>query len=260
MKIISLLTDFGLQDPYVGILKGVIWGIAPQVQFIDLSHEIPPQDVAAARFALMTAYPYLPPGSIHLAVVDPGVGTRRRAVAIQTQTGYLVGPDNGLFSGILEQSPPLAAVELTRSQYWRTPSPSRTFHGRDIFAPVAAHLANGIPLAELGDPLDVAELVRWSWPPPQLENNGCRGVIQAIDHFGNGITNLPGQWVEGRHWRAWIKGVAIRSAATFAEGSEGELLALVGSAGWVEIVQNQGNASRSVDFKVGEEVRLEWLS
>jgi len=258
MQIISLLTDFGLQDPYVGILKGVIWGIAPQVQFIDLSHAIPPQDVAAARFALMTAYPHLPSGTIHLAVVDPGVGSSRRAVAIQTQRGYLVGPDNGLFSGVLEQSPPLAAVELNRPHYWRTPSPSRTFHGRDIFAPVAAHLANGIPLAELGDPLDVTELVRWDWPPPQLESNGCRGIIQAIDHFGNGITNLPGQWVEGRRWRAWIKGLPIRSATTFAEGREGELLALVGSSGWVEIVQNRGNASRSLAFKVGEEVRLQW--
>ncbi|MFS8865099.1 S-adenosyl-l-methionine hydroxide adenosyltransferase family protein [Synechococcus sp. H55.9] len=258
MPFISLLTDFGLQDPYVGILKGVIWGIAPQAQLIDLSHGIPPQDVAAARFALMTAYPHLPSGTIHLAVVDPGVGSHRRAVAIQTQEGYLVGPDNGLFSGVLEQSPPLAAVELNRPRYWRTLSPSRTFHGRDIFAPVAAHLANGIPLLELGDPFDVAELTPWNWPQPQEEPNGWRGLIQAIDHFGNGITNLPGHWVEGRSWSAWIKGIPVRSAATFAEGRQGELLALVGSSGWVEIVQNGGNASRSLDFKVGDEVRLQW--
>lgn len=257
---ISLLTDFGLQDPYVGIMKGVILGIAPQARLIDLSHEIPPQDVAAARFALMTAYPYLPSGTIHLAVVDPGVGSSRRAVAIQTETGFLVGPDNGLFSGVLAQTPALAAVELNRPRYWRTPSPSRTFHGRDIFAPTAAHLANGIPLAELGDPLDVAELVRWDWPQPQEEPDGGRGVIQSIDRFGNGITTLPGNWVEGRNWRAWIKGITIRSAATFAEGSEGELLALVGSSGWVEIAQNRGNASRTLDFKVGDEVRVQWDS
>lgn len=259
MPFISLLTDFGLQDPYVGIMKGVIHTLSPQAQLIDLSHGIPPQDVAAARFALMTAYPYLPSGTIHLAVVDPGVGSSRRAVAIQTETGFLVGPDNGLFSGVLAQTPALAAVELNRPCYWRTPSPSRTFHGRDIFAPVAAHLANGIPLAELGDPLDVAELTRWEWPPPQMETNGCRGLVQAIDHFGNGISNLPGQWVEGRSWSAWIKGIPVRSVATFAEGEVGEVLALVGSSGWVEIVQNRGNASRALDFKVGDEVRVQWI-
>lgn len=259
MPFISLLTDFGLQDPYVGIMKGVIHTLSPQAQLIDLSHEIPPQDVAAACFALMTAYPYLPSGTIHLAVVDPGVGSSRRAVAIQTETGFLVGPDNGLFSGVLAQTPALAAVELNRPRYWRTPSPSRTFHGRDIFAPVAAHLANGIPLAELGDPLDVAELVRWDWPQPQEEPDGWRGVIQAIDHFGNGITNLPGQWVEGRSWSAWIKGIPVRSVTTFAEGEVGEVLALVGSSGWVEIVQNRGNASRALDFKVGDEVRVQWI-
>ncbi len=164
MPFISLLTDFGLQDPYVGIMKGVIHTLSPQAQLIDLSHGIPPQDVAAARFALMTAYPYLPSGTIHLAVVDPGVGSSRRAVAIQTETGFLVGPDNGLFSGVLAQTPALAAVELNRPRYWRTPSPSRTFHGRDIFAPTAAHLgqrdpfggAGGSPRRSRTNPLGVA--------------------------------------------------------------------------------------------------------
>ncbi len=259
MPFISLLTDFGLQDPYVGIMKGVIHTLSPQAQLIDLSHGIPPQDVAVARFALMTAYPYLPLGTIHLAVVDPGVGSNRRAVAIQTQEGYLVGPDNGLFSGVLAQSQALAAVQLTNPSYWRSPQPSHTFHGRDIFAPVAAHLANGIPLAELGDPLDVAELVRLDWPQPQEEADGWRGVIQAIDHFGNGISNLPGQWVEGRSWSASVKGIPIRSVATFAEGEVGEVLALVGSSGWLEIAQNQGNASRTLGLNVGDEIKVEWV-
>ncbi len=259
MPFISLLTDFGLQDPYVGIMKGVIHTLSPQAQLIDLSHGIPPQDVAAARFALMTAYPYLPLGTIHLAVVDPGVGSSRRAVAIQTPEGYWVGPDNGLFSGVLAQSPALAAVHLTNPSYWRTPSPSRTFHGRDIFAPVAAHLANGIPLAALGDPINPAELVRLDWPQPQEESDGWRGVIQAIDHFGNGISTLPGQILEGHSWRVSIKGTRIPAAPTFASSSVGELLALVGSSGWLEIAQNQGNASRTLDLKVGDEIRVEWV-
>jgi S-adenosylmethionine hydrolase len=259
MPFISLLTDFGLQDPYVGIMKGVIHTLSPQAQLIDLSHGIPPQDVAAARFALMTAYPYLPPGTVHLAVVDPEVGSSRRAVAIQTETGFLVGPDNGLFSGVLAQTPALAAVELNRPRYWRTPSPSRTFHGRDIFAPVAAHLANGIPLAALGDPIHGAELVRLDWPQPEKRADGWRGVIQAIDHFGNGISTLPGQILEGHSWRVAIKGTRIPAAPTFASSSVGELLALVGSSGWLEIAQNQGNASQTLGLNVGDEIRVEWI-
>lgn len=259
MSFISLLTDFGLRDPYVGIMKGVIYTLSPQAQLIDLTHGIPPQDVAAARFALMTAYPYLPQGTIHLAVVDPGVGSSRRAVAIQTQEGYLVGPDNGLFSGVLVQSPALAAVELNNCRYWRTPEPSSTFHGRDIFAPVAAHLANGIPLLELGDPIDPAQLTRLDWPEPEPTPSGCQAVIQAIDHFGNCISTLPEQLLKGRNWRVWVKGTRIPAASTFSSHAVGELLALVGSSGWLEIAQNQGNASQTLGLKVGDEIRVEWV-
>ncbi|MEN9261160.1 MAG: SAM-dependent chlorinase/fluorinase [Thermostichus sp. HHBFW_bins_43] len=259
MAWISLLTDFGLRDPYVGIMKGVIFSIAPQARLMDLTHGIPPQDVAAARFALMTAHPYLPPGTIQLAVVDPGVGGARRGIALQLPTGYLVGPDNGLFSGILSQSAVLAAVELNNPTYWRSRNPSRTFHGRDIFAPAAAHLANGIPLRELGDPLNPAELIKLDWPEPEQLTNGWRGVIQAIDHFGNGISTLPGQVLEGRSWRVILKGSRIPSGHTFAEAAAGELIALVGSSGWVEIAMNRGNASRALGLKVGDEIRVEWV-
>ncbi|MEN9202367.1 MAG: SAM-dependent chlorinase/fluorinase [Thermostichus sp. DG_1_6_bins_120] len=259
MPLISLLTDFGLRDPYVGILKGVIYTIAPQVQLMDLTHGIPPQDVAAARFALMTAYPYLPAGTIHLAVVDPGVGSNRRAIALQTAQGYLVGPDNGLFSGVLTFSPPLAAIQLNNPCYWRTPAPSFTFHGRDIFAPIAAHLANGIPLSELGDPIDPAELVRLDWPEPQPTPKGYHAVIQAVDHFGNCISNLPGHLLQGRSWSVWVKGTRIPAALTFADSAVGELIAVVGSSGWLEIAQNLGNASRTLGLNVADEIRVEWL-
>ncbi|MFQ3614292.1 MAG: SAM-dependent chlorinase/fluorinase [Cyanobacteriota bacterium] len=256
---ISLLTDFGLQDPYVGIMKGVIHTLAPQAELIDLTHGIPPQDVAAARFALMTAYPYLPQGTIHLAVVDPGVGSSRRAVALQIVQGYLIGPDNGLFSGILAQSPALAAVELNNSRYWRTPTPSSTFHGRDIFAPAAAHLANGIPLSELGDPLNPAELTRLDWPQPQPTPSGYQAVIQAIDHFGNCITTLPEPLLRGRNWRVWVRETWIPLVSTFASSSVGELIAVVGSSGWLEIAQNQGNASQLLHLRVGDEIRVDWV-
>lgn len=259
MAWISLLTDFGLRDPYVGIMKGVIYAIAPQVRLIDLTHGIPPQDIAAARFALMTAYPYLPQGTIQLAVVDPGVGSARRGIALQTAQGYLVGPDNGLFGGILAQSPALRAIELNNPRYWRTPEPSRTFHGRDIFAPAAAHLANGIPLSELGDPINLAELTRLDWPEPEQLTDGWRGVIQAIDHFGNCISTLPERLLKGRSWSVWAKGTRIPAAPTFASGSVGELMAVVGSSGWLEIAQNQGNASQTLGLNVADEIRVEWI-
>ncbi|MEN9230923.1 MAG: SAM-dependent chlorinase/fluorinase [Thermostichus sp. DG02_5_bins_236] len=259
MPLISLVTDFGLRDPYVAIMKGVIYTLAPQAQLMDLTHGIPPQDVAAARFALMTAYPYMPLGTIHLAVVDPGVGSSRRAIALQTAQGYWVGPDNGLFSGALARSPALAAIELNNPRYWRTPEPSPTFHGRDIFAPVAAHLANGIPLAELGDPIDPAELVRLDWPEPQPTPNGYQAVIQAIDHFGNCISTLPGQLLQGRSWCVWVKGTRIPAALTFADSTVGDLIAVVGSSGWLEIAQNQGNASQTLGLRVADEIQVEWL-
>jgi S-adenosylmethionine hydrolase len=133
---IALITDFGLQDSYVGVMKGVIATLSPTTQLIDLTHSLPPQDLYAARFTLLSAYPYLPPGTVYLVVVDPGVGTNRRAVAVQTTQGILVGPDNGVLSGVLESDPAVNAVELTNPDYWRQSSsqPSPTFHGRDIFA------------------------------------------------------------------------------------------------------------------------------
>ena len=138
-KAIAVLTDFGLEDGYVGIMKGVMTTINPNIPIIDLTHQIPPQQIWAARFCLMNAYPYFPKDTVFLAVVDPGVGSQRRSVAIKCSQGYLVGPDNGLFSGILAQDLAVKAVSLTNTDYWRVPNVSLTFHGRDIFAPVAAY-------------------------------------------------------------------------------------------------------------------------
>jgi hypothetical protein len=191
-RILTLTSDFGLSDVYVGVMKGAIAQINPHLTVIDLTHDISPQNIAAAEFCLLDAYRYFPDGTVHVAVVDPGVGSNRRAIAIEFRHGFLVGPDNGIFSGVLSQSRAIAAVELTQTQYWRTPKPSNTFHGRDIFAPVGAHLASGVPLAELGRTIDLATLVQLDLPQLTHTSTGILGGIQYIDRFGNLVTNIPG--------------------------------------------------------------------
>ncbi len=163
-----------------GCYEGAIAAINPDITVIDLTHQIPPQNIALARFALMSAFPYFPKGTVHVAVVDPGVGGHRRAIALAVgedstnPTGFLVGPDNGLWSGVFSQYPIIAAVEVTNPQYWRTSGPSRTFHGRDIFAPVGAHLASGVPLAQLGKAIAPETLVTLEIPLVQTETLGTR--------------------------------------------------------------------------------------
>ncbi|MGF1480593.1 MAG: S-adenosyl-l-methionine hydroxide adenosyltransferase family protein [Cyanophyceae cyanobacterium] len=237
-RVIALLSDFGLQDSYVGVMKGIIATITSQT-VIDLTHQIPPQNVAAGRFCLMNAFAYFPANTVYIAVVDPGVGSPRRGVAVKFAQGYLVGPDNGLFSGVLSLSPASAAVELIHSQYWRSPFPSATFHGRDIFAPVGAHLANGVSLEALGPVINPNSLVQLSLPSsidPQL--TGC---VQYIDIFGNLITTIPATAVQGS-WAMAIKGTVIPSGQTYSDVATGEAIALAGSHGWVEVAVNGGSA------------------
>jgi S-adenosylmethionine hydrolase len=255
-QLVTLLSDFGLQDVYVGVMKGAIAQINSTLTIIDLTHQISPQNIAAGRFHLMNAYSYFPKGTVHIAVVDPGVGSERRAIAIQLQDGFLVGPDNGLFSGILEQHSPIAAVELTNSDYWRTSKPSATFHGRDIFAPVGAHLASGVPLVRLGTPIALDSL-------QQLPLAGCirmegaiAGAIQHIDHFGNLITNIPGDEVNGKGWSVAIGEMTILGKHTYADVPMGSLLALIGSQGWVEIAVRGGSAQSQLRLKLGSPVQV----
>lgn len=240
---ITLLTDFGLSDNYVGVMKGAIATLAPTAQVIDLTHHIPPQDIRAARFQWMTAYPYFPSGTIHVAVVDPGVGSQRRAVVLELAEGILVAPDNGIASGILQQHSCRRAIALTRSSYWRTAQPSATFHGRDIFAPVAAHLANGVPLPELGEDISPASLVNEPIPWTQTGDR-LSGCIQSIDHFGNLITSIPASAVVGVRWSLYLGDRAIPVGITYSDVPPGTPLALVGSHGWLEIAVNQGNAAQ----------------
>ncbi|NER81622.1 MAG: SAM-dependent chlorinase/fluorinase, partial [Leptolyngbya sp. SIO1D8] len=232
--VITLLTDFGYQDSYVGVMKGVIAGICPTTTVVDLTHAIPPQNLAAARFALLSAYLYFPLGTIHTVVVDPGVGTTRRAIALQIPNGYLVGPDNGVLSGVWAQVGLTAVVELTNPQYWRTTDPSSTFHGRDVFAPVAAHLAAGVPLAALGTAIAPESLIKLTIPAPKITETNAIGHVQHIDHFGNIITTLPAQDIHRQPWKLTLDTTEIPLGHTYGTVKPGEALALVGSHGWLE--------------------------
>jgi len=254
-KILTLLTDFGLSDVYVGVMKGVIAQVNPTLNVVDLTHDIPPQNIAAARFCLMSAYPYFPPGTVHIAVVDPGVGSNRRAIAIQLGDSFLVGPDNGIFSGIIISSD-VTAVELTNPSYWRTREPSTTFHGRDIFAPVGAHLASGVPLEQLGTAINPETLVQLPIPEYSVTEAGVVGCIQYSDRFGNLITNIPGTLVQEKSWFVEVDEYTILSTTTYHDSPPGNLVALVGSHGWVEIAVNCGNAQQQLQLNWGDVVEV----
>jgi hypothetical protein len=262
-RLLTLLSDFGDRDVYVGIMKGVIAQINPRLTVVDLTHQIPPQDIAAARFCLMNAYPYFPVGTVHVAVVDPGVGSKRRAIAVEFAQGFLVGPDNGIFSGVLSQSPAMSttgyaygAVELTNLNYWRIPQPSNTFHGRDIFAPVGASLASGVPLKELGQEIDPASLVKLDIGECQQTTTGVVGCIQYIDHFGNLVSNIPGSYVQGKTWCVQTAGLSIPGCETYSDVNVGEVVALIGSHSWVEIAINSGNAHSKLQLNWQETLQV----
>ena len=254
MTIITLATDFGTADGYVGAMKGVILGIAPAVQLVDLSHEIAGQDVRGASWVLSCAAPFFPCGSVHLAVVDPGVGGRRRPLVIVTEWASYVGPDNGLFTFALEEAG-AAVFELDQPEYW-LPNVSRTFHGRDVFAPVAAHVAQGVAPHRLGSP--IADPVRLSSVAPERHSDGhVTGRVIHVDRFGNLITDIPGGWLDVGCWRVGVAGRQISQVSmTYADAAPGELLALVSSADTLEIAERNGNAAAGLGVGVGAAVTL----
>ena len=252
---ISLLTDFGLSDEYVGVMKGVIWGIAPDAAIADISHAVPPQNVLHGALLLGRAYRYFPAGSIHLAVVDPGVGTARRGIALRVGEHTFVGPDNGLFTVPLSGGEPFTAVSLDNPAY-RLPAVSRTFHGRDVFAPAAAHLANGVPLAELGEP--VSDPVTLDIPRSLRIANVWNAQVLLVDAFGNLITNLTeadlqGQAVaEVRCQGQVIQGVEV----TFGSRRPGELLAMFDSSGSLSLCVVNGSAAERLGTGAGARVEV----
>jgi S-adenosyl-L-methionine hydrolase (adenosine-forming) len=255
-NLITLLSDFGDQDVYVGVMKGIIARVNPRLTVIDLTHQIPAQAIGIASFHLAIAYRHFPRGTVHVAVVDPGVGSHRRGVAVQIAEGFLVGPDNGLWTGVLQQSPAIAAVELTQPQYWYTSQPSSTFHGRDIFAPVGAHLAMGVDLQALGPAIAPPDLIQLSLPEWVQRGSTITGSIQAVDGFGNLITNIPGECLQGRRWSVNLGNVKIESGGIYSDSPPGELLSLVGSHGWLEIAVNGGNAHQRLQQAYGARVQV----
>jgi hypothetical protein len=255
MTIITLTTDFGLRDGNVGVMKGVIWGLAPEVRIADLSHTIGPQDVREAAWVLKRAVPYFQDGTIHMVVVDPGVGTARRPMAARLGTQYFVGPDNGVFTRVLARAEreglPVDLVHLDRPRFWRE-HVSNVFHGRDIFAPVAAHLARGVPLAELGAPL--ADPVRLALPEPARTPEGLRGEIAHVDHFGNLATNITRADLAGRdRVRVRVAGVTLSELVyAFGDRPPGTLVALYSSTDDLMVSVVNGSAAGRLSARAGD--------
>lgn len=259
--VIALITDFGLHDSYVGTLKGVIAGIAPDANVIDVSHGVPPQDIHEGAFQLLLAHRAFPPATVFCGVVDPGVGSERRAVAVRARGDGVgpftfVGPDNGLATGMLVDTVAEACVVLDEPRYHR-PVVSSTFHGRDVFAPVAAHLAAGVPLEACGRSVDAASLVRLPWRDAKAVTDGFEAEILHHDPFGNLITNLKVEQLGGRigAWRVWLDSVPIGPIhRSFSDVGSGRPLAYVGSSGHVEVAVRDGSALRLLD--VGPTTRV----
>ena len=262
MAIITLMTDFGIKDGNVGVMKGVIWGICPQAQISDLSHMIGAQNVREASLILSRSAPYFPKGTVHVIVVDPGVGTARRPMAAKIGDWFYVGPDNGTITLLLERGEkenwPCKFVQLDQTKYW-LPNVSYVFHGRDIFSPVAAHLANGVSLSDLGT--EVNDPVRLQLPQPQRVGNGWRGEIIHVDHFGNLASNIRvenlGDAIQNKD-KIMVKlnSIEIKGMVnTFGERGEGEVVALLGSTGNLIVSVVNGNAADKLNIKVGDSIQ-----
>jgi hypothetical protein len=266
--IVTLTTDFGLKDAYVAIMKGVILGIAPHARIIDYTHGITPGNMIEAAFMLNNGYRYFPRGTVHVVVVDPGVGGDRRAVALQTPEAAFIGPDNGVFTLIIEEAQrergrDLHIVELNQPQFW-LPQVSSTFHGRDVFAPVAAHLVRGASLAELGRPLDTLTLARIATPQP-LGRNVIQGQIIHVDHFGNCITNITLEHLFsydlGRRIVVEIIDQQLPGLfRTYIEGPTGTPMCLIGSSGHLELALSNGNAAKHLGVDIGDKLRVRSLT
>ncbi len=280
-RIITLLTDFGNQDAYVGIMKGVIAGINPFANIVDICHSVPPQDIFSGAYLLYTSYKYFPCKTIHVAVVDPGVGSRRDIVCVETKDYFFLVPDNGLLSFIIQNEKPKSIFRITNNKYF-LPSPSNTFHGRDVFAPVAAHLSLGVKPQQLG--IKINQLEQMDIPTPISKKTGqVEGQIIYIDRFGNLITNIKKEYlVKGVGSQKLEVGINQRKTTlkklfslcntietvigkkkiiglskTYTDVKPGEPLVLFGSAGFLEVSINQGNAQRYFRVDRGNKIRVE---
>lgn len=246
-RIITLTTDFGLNDHYTGAMKGVIYSINPDAKIVDITHNIPPQDVFRGAFILRNAYRFFPEGTIHVVVVDPGVGSNRRPITVQADQNFFVGPDNGLFSFIYRESKSVKINEIANSKFL-LPETSNTFHGRDIFAPVAAHLSLGISFGDLGN--EVLDPIKFEIIDPEVYGDEIIGEVIYEDSFGNLITNIPARMIKSGSRICIGKWVIDSVSESYSEVQRGELLAIVGSSGLLEFSVNQGRASDLIRSKL----------
>ena len=256
-SVITLTTDFGLRDYYVSAMKAVMLGIAPEARMVDISHEIPSQDIMAGSWILKNSAMLFPPETVHTVVVDPGVGTDRNAIALEIEDQYFVGPDNGIFSFLTEEKD-YKAVRLSNETYWRDDA-SNTFHGRDIFAPVAAHLSEGVPIENLGEPIE--DLVTYRWTVPIADKDGLEGMVIHIDKFGNLITNISESMLEDviddQGVKIYVGNTILDTIAkTFGSVAEGEPVAYIGSSGMLEVGINKGNAQEMLSVQKGAQISL----
>jgi S-adenosylmethionine hydrolase len=264
-RVITLLTDFGTADYFVAAVKGVILTINPEASLVDITHEIPPQDIETAAFTLLTCYRDFPAGAIHLCVVDPGVGSARRPIVVRAASQFFVGPDNGLFSYVYDREPSHEVFHVTASEYFR-PSPSPTFHGRDLFAPVAAALSKGIDPPALGP--RIADEVRLTPLSPVKDDSGkLRGRVIHIDRFGNCITNFTrADLPDEKAVKLLVNARAIKAFRQFftdehgpktdEHGSADEIFAIWGSAGFLELAVNRNSAANLLQIKRGDAIIL----
>ena len=247
--IITLTTDYGTNDHLVGTLKGVILKINPDVTIVDITHEVAPYDLLDGALAIASAYRYFPARTIHVVIVDPGVGTERRPLLVSGETQYFVAPDNGVLSLVYEQETALLVRHATAEHYFLQPV-SKTFHGRDIFAPVAGWLSKGWQSASMGE--EISDYKRFALPKPKAADGVTQGTVLRMDHFGNLLTNfrpddMPDGALKSGTLKMQVNGKEVkRLVETFAQGEPGEPVALVGSSGFIEIAVNKGNAARVV--------------
>lgn len=255
MRLITILTDFGTKDSFVGAMKGVIASICPKVHVVDITHEVSPQNILEGALSLKFATPYFPKGAIHLAVVDPGVGSARRAIAIETEKAVFVGPDNGLLTLAAHDQKIRRVIHLTNRNFFLEPV-SRTFHGRDVFAPVAAHLARGISLSRFGK--KIKDFTKLRLPAVRKRAKIIEGDIIFCDRFGNLVTNISEKILgKGNNLRLSVGRRKIFGLCeSYSETRVGGLLAMLGSSGFLEISRREGSAQKALKAKAGDPVKI----
>lgn len=252
--IVTFTSDFGHKDGYTGVVKGVILSICPGATIVDISHSLPPFDLSAAKWVIKNSFPFFPAATVHLVVVDPGVGGSRKNILIQSGSHFFVGPDNGIFTPVLETAQ--AAWELTEERFFAE-AVSTTFHGRDIYGPAAAHLAAGTPPDRMGSPLDLSLLVRLDDPVYLSRDDEISGEVIYVDRFGNLISNIPAEVLPDGA-RCFLKDREIGPIGkTYASATKGDSVAFTGSHGNLEIGVCQGRADRKLGAGAGDPIRIE---